>query len=483
MAGTVYDIRLNSRQFESKLSMLDRKVGKFEKRLKGMRFSGGVGANNARTKSGGGFLGLSSGAIIGGAAIAGVGLLTKKIVSLGMEAENARLTLSKLLGSKEAGESAFRETQRFAAFTPFNFRDVLKARIGLGARGVDAENQLPLLQTLGNFASVLGTETLPFLTKAVGDVLAAGKLRGQEINQFANAGINIRKMVADLKGVSVSELEGMFISAKDVVMALEKGQAKGTKFFNSMADAAKTTSGRFETLKDTLQIVAADIGNKMLPDIGEMMTMLNSGLETLGSLNLGNTGSAFSLLIKQASQFVGILAGGEQGHFSIVAAFFDTITIAAVRSAQAMANLNLAFQAVKGLVSGDMTLGKFNQIQNDFYKTDKRLTEIYDSVFERGFGNIGMMPEALKKQKVGGINFETLFGESSKAGATNTTSTGTSVSSTISGGTRGGGAITVNIENLIGKQTVTGSGTAEQIKDQVTRALQQVFTEVRIATG
>ena len=63
------------------------------------------------------------------------------------------------------------------------------------------------------------------------------------------------------------------------------------------------------------------------------------------------------------------------------------------------------------------------------------------------------------------------------------TSTSTGVSSTISGGTRGGGAITVNIESLIGNQTVNGSGTAEQIKDQVTRAMQQLFTEIRIATG
>ncbi len=481
MSRTVYQLRLDTRQFESQLSKIEFRVNRLEKRLKSMSIGGRGGAAASRVRGGGAFLGLGIGGLAITSAVAGVGLVTSRIVKLGVEAERSKLTLSKLFGSFKAAEVEFRETERFAAFSPFNFQQVLRQRIALGARGVSRENQLPLLEVLGNFSSVLGTETLPFLSKAVGDVLAKGQLQGQEIRQFAEAGLNARKLVADLRGVSVAEVEGTFVSAIEFMRALERGQSRGTAFFNAMKDASQTVEGRFETAKDLMDSALRTMGQDLLPTMADALDGVVKGLNILQQSDVRGL---FSDLVDVGTAFTNLLnfGAGKEGEISGVKLFFDTIRISALESAKALDTI---------LFLGKSTSNFFT---NDFKAQEKLEKDFKDRGIERqnrimkvmqNFGRLQAPTDPLTSNLGKKLNFEafTQGSLSSRPGSGGSGLTGgvTGVSG-VSGGTR---SITINIENLIREQVINGTTslgqTAEDIKISVERALQTVFAETRIA--
>lgn len=447
----------------------------------------GGGRLGGRAGGGGGFLGLSNKTIIQGAIITGIGALTKKIVTLGMEAEQSKLTLSKLFGSKEEGQKEFKETERFAAFSPFNFDEVLKQRIALGARGVNKENQLPVLEMLGNLASVLGTEKLPFLSKAFGDVLSKGKLQGQEVKQFAEAGVNIKKMVAELRGTSVSEVEGTLIPFTEFLEALQQGSGEGTVFFNAMAEASQTAAGKLESAKDLFDSILRDVGTELLP-------IITSGIESMGDALLFLQNSSIKQLILDLAGVgveLGKLAGfgGKEGELSTITVFFDSIRVAALQVSKVLNGVSFAMKSIHALATGAGSDRLFD-IAGSFNESNARISESFDEIDERGFGRIGGGAEKLTSNLGGAIDVAA-FGDSAPGVGTNKKKApgGTRVSSNISGssGGRGAGVITINIENVNGIQNndsnVDFGGQIDSIKEKVQIAMQQVFTDVKIAAG
>lgn len=488
MSLTTYKIRLDAKQFESKLSRLDAKVSAFERKVKQVSLGGGGRPGTGTRGAGGAGLlgGFGIGSIAITAAAAGIGLVTKRIIKLGAEGEKSRLTLSKLLGGKQKGELAFAATERFAKFTPFSFQQVLKSRIGLGARGVSAENQLPLLEILGNFASVLGTETLPFLSKAVGDVLSKGRLQGQEIRQFSESGVNIRKLVADFKGIAVSDVERTFISARDVIEALQAGQGKGTRFFDSMADAAKTVGGRFETTKDTIEEILRSVGEDLLPTISRGLSAFNSVIGDLQGKNFSNLLTSVGGVFTQISDVTKGTALKTEG--SPLLRFIDSLTVgftalrivgAEVNAMFAKASIltqNLPFSVKKVLIKGID-----RNVQGVRGESDERIRRILANfgVARDARGN-PIKVESAPDAGVGGLNIGAFSSSVIGGGATAAGGGGGGAS-----GIRGGGRkeITINIENVIRDLDIstTAGQTGEEIKEQVQRALQVVFTEARIA--
>lgn len=139
--------------------------------------------------------------------------------------DRAKLGIGAFLGS----------TQKASEFT----QDLIKDLRGLGdldsslvlARrllsvGVAADQARKQVKELNTVAIGLGlnTQEQKGLAKALSDVVTAGRLRGQEVLQFNNAGVNIRALLADKLSVNQAQVADLIkkgkISAEQVITAI-----------------------------------------------------------------------------------------------------------------------------------------------------------------------------------------------------------------------------------------------------------------------
>ncbi|WP_028664411.1 tape measure protein [Runella zeae] len=176
-----------------------------------------------------------------------------------------RLGLTQMLQSQKDVSELFPKLLELAKATPFQVEGLMQTTIRLKAMGVATEELIPTLVTLGNAASVIGTEKLPLVAKAYTDVMNKGKLMKQEINQFAENGIPIYDLLAVSMGKTRAEIiklaEDHKLAFSDIKKALEDASSEGGRYYNMMNIQAQTLAGRVSNLKDAYFIAKATIGD------------------------------------------------------------------------------------------------------------------------------------------------------------------------------------------------------------------------------
>ena len=122
---------------------------------------------------------------------------------------------------------------------------------------------------LADISSGLGVD-MQRLILAYGQVKAANYLRGQELRQFSEAGVNILGELANY----FSELQGRAISTgevfdmvskrmvkfEDVATVLRRLTEEGGIFFNMQEIQAETLQGKLMNLKDSFDIMMNSMG-------------------------------------------------------------------------------------------------------------------------------------------------------------------------------------------------------------------------------
>src|SRR4029079_8218334 len=104
--------------------------------------------------------------------------------------EQTQISFNALLGSAEEGQKVFKELQRFAAVTPFEFPEVAGAAkrflafnesVGLADSELES-----FLTTVGDLASVTGAgaEGLNRIALAIGQMASKGKVQLEELMQI-----------------------------------------------------------------------------------------------------------------------------------------------------------------------------------------------------------------------------------------------------------------------------------------------------------
>ena len=217
---------------------------------------------------------IGAGAIIGGAtALALVGGASIKAAA---DFEQTTIAFETMLGSAEEADKFLKELADFATKTPFEIQGVESAARQLMAVGFEAEEVLPTLKSVGDIASGLGLgqEGLQRIILNLGQVKTQGKLTGRELRDFAVAGIPLLDILADQFGVTTSKVQDMVsageVLSTDVTKAFTTLTSEGGKFENLMAKQAETVQGKFSNLKDTISLMARDVGATLLPAVHEL---------------------------------------------------------------------------------------------------------------------------------------------------------------------------------------------------------------------
>lgn len=177
--------------------------------------------------------------------------------------EQSRIAFETMLGNADAAKKMLRDLSNFATKTPFELPEVVTGAKQLLAYGISAEKILPNLKALGDIAAGVGRDKLPQLTLAFGQVATKGKLFGNEIRQFTEAGVPLVQELAKSLGKTTEEIykmsEGGEISFTQVETALTNMTGAGGRFFNLMDKQSRTFSGVVSNVKDNIGRLARSV--------------------------------------------------------------------------------------------------------------------------------------------------------------------------------------------------------------------------------
>ena len=203
---------------------------------------------------------------------AGVGAVT----ALGAQAEQTSVAFTTLVGSEEKAAGMLKEINEFAAKTPYGNLDLTDNAKTMLNFGVQADKVNGYLRQLGDIAAgdknKLGSLSLVF-----GQVASAGKMSGQDLLQFINAGFNPLKELEKMTGKTYAELQDMMSKGQvgfDAVAAAINHATSAGGAFEGMSDKlSQTVSGKFSTLVGNIQQAAVDLFAQIQPIVNDIMDL------------------------------------------------------------------------------------------------------------------------------------------------------------------------------------------------------------------
>lgn len=258
----------------------------------------GAEAESGLQKIGSGFGSLVKSSTAGSVALAGALTLTgKSILNVASDMEQAKIAFTTFLGSSEAASKSLKELSDFAKVTPFTFPTVTEAARRLLAYNVQAKDLIPTLRMLGDISSGVGTEKLPQLILAFGQVKAATRLTGMELRQFSEAGVPLLQALVDQANKTGKTFVTVGGQSKEAAKELEKKGKAAVKATASLGELnqqlaiasqrLKEKSANSKTAESTLMSLRNQVENYQ-----EKIAKAN---QTIGDFNSANSKSTGEL--------------------------------------------------------------------------------------------------------------------------------------------------------------------------------------------
>ncbi|MBK9156786.1 MAG: tape measure protein [Micropruina sp.] len=276
-----------------------------------------------------GFLGGLGGKLAGAVAAFGLATMAKDAVSLGISTagamENASIAFETMLGSGQAAQVFLSQLKDFAAKTPFEFPELQTAASSLISIGVDAGKVIPIMTTLGNVTSGMGTgsEGVKRATVAIQQMIAAGRIQAEDLNQLRDAGIPVYDLLAAATGKSKEEISKLAQTGKlgkDELTAMMDALASGKgleQFAGLMDKQSNSLLGMWSTFQDTWGVGLATAFEPILPAIKD----------GLGGVSEFLTGSFFPGVSGALEAFAGSISWIGQVWAAIFDPSIDTSTL------------------------------------------------------------------------------------------------------------------------------------------------------------
>ncbi|MGL5732088.1 MAG: tape measure protein, partial [Bacteroidales bacterium] len=192
-----------------------------------------------------------------------------KMVEVRGEFELQNKALAAILQNKEQADQLFDKITKLAVQSPFQLKELVTYTKQLAAYRVETEKLFDTTKMLADISAGLGVD-MNRLILAYGQVKAANYLRGTELRQFSEAGINI---LGELSSY-FTELEGNIVSVGDVFERVSKRMVKfsdvevifkkmtseGGIFYKMQEQQAETIAGQLSNLRDSISVTMDEIG-------------------------------------------------------------------------------------------------------------------------------------------------------------------------------------------------------------------------------
>lgn len=192
-----------------------------------------------------------------------------QLMSVRGELELQQRSLQALLKDKAEANKLWNQTVKLAVQSPFQIKELITYTKQLAAYRVETGKLHETTKMLADISAGLGVD-MSRLILAYGQVKAANYLRGTELRQFSEAGINILEELAThfttLEGTAVSvgevfeRVSKRMVSFEDVETVLKKVTSAGGTFYRMQEEQAETLRGQISNLKDSIAVMLNDIG-------------------------------------------------------------------------------------------------------------------------------------------------------------------------------------------------------------------------------
>lgn len=221
-----------------------------------------------------------------GAAMAGYFSITAakgfvdQMIQVRGEFQQLEIAMESIIGNKARADQLMSDVVEMAAKTPFSLAEVGQGAKQLLAVQEPVDEVMNSLRQLGDISAGLSVP-LSQLIKAYGDVRAKGRLMGQEMLQFMNAGVPIVAELAKHMDVAESEVSDLVAKGKvgfsDLKAVISNLSDEGGMFYNLMEKQSASLTGRLSNLGDSW--------DQMLNKVGESNEgILYAGIDGLNSL-------------------------------------------------------------------------------------------------------------------------------------------------------------------------------------------------------
>ena len=222
-------------------------------------------------------------------AVAGVGLVGGGFaLKAAGEMEQANIAFETMLGSAEKGQEMMRKLREFTLQTPFAFKQASLGAKRLMAFGIAADDIIPALTNLGNIASGVGMYKLKEIITAYGQIKTAGVLRGQEIRQLTESGIDITVQLGKMMGITAGKVVELSrkgkISFNQVKEAITRMSTGTGRFANLLERQSKSFLGMISIGRDLIYLMASDLGKVFMPVVKGLMKDSIKALKEFGDI-------------------------------------------------------------------------------------------------------------------------------------------------------------------------------------------------------
>lgn len=214
------------------------------------------------------------------AALAAAKSFIQSGIDYNAQIESYTVGFTNMLGSAEAAQQAMAKIQEDAARTPFNVEALTQANQLLISAGENAGYSEKVILALGNAVNAAGggNAELSRMAQNLQQIANVGKATSIDIKQFAYAGINIYRVLADYTGKSVQEVQNMTISYDLLSQALIAASEEGGRYYGAMETQSQTMNGRMSTLQDNVKQLAGLLTGNLSSGVGVVIGNLNDML-------------------------------------------------------------------------------------------------------------------------------------------------------------------------------------------------------------
>lgn len=201
--------------------------------------------------------------------------------------ELSERSLEAILQNKPKADEIFNKTVELAVKSTFRIKDLVDYTRQLSAYRIESDKLYDTTKRLADVSAGLGVD-MGRLILAYGQVKAAAYLRGSEVRQFTEAGINmygeLQQYFKEVKGEAyttaqiVDMISKRKVTFEDVEAIFQRMTDKGGTFYNMQEIQAETLQGKISNLKDAFDIMLNDIGKA---NEGTMKGMVSWGTSML----------------------------------------------------------------------------------------------------------------------------------------------------------------------------------------------------------
>lgn len=208
----------------------------------------------------------------------------RKIVEVRGQFELQQFALRAILQDKDKADKIFSQTMQQALKSPFQAMQLVTFTKQLAAYRIESDKLFDTTKRLADVSAGLGVD-IQRLILAYGQVKAAAYLRGTEVRQFTEAGINLygelQSYFEEVKGEAyttaqiVDMISKRMVKFEDVEAVFQRMTDKGGLFYNMQEVQVNTLHGQINRLKDVISIMQNEIGKSNQEGFLSISTAIN----------------------------------------------------------------------------------------------------------------------------------------------------------------------------------------------------------------